>query len=96
MRSCPRGQTSILERQQPIYVSDGGKEPSARLAKFGDAWLANSLPPAGSEPLITEMQSLGVKRVLLNLPTLPEAKTLRKLTGPLGWPGRSRTADTPG
>lgn len=55
MRSCHRGQTSILERQ-PVYVGDGGKEPFSRLADFSGAWLANSLLPAESKPLITEMQ----------------------------------------
>jgi probable F420-dependent oxidoreductase len=87
----------------PIYVG-GGKGAFARIAEFGDAWLANGLPPGKLEPMIGELREvagrdvsvsvfnassepedlqayaqLGVERVLLGLPTLPEGETLTQL-----------------
>ena len=87
----------------PIYVG-GGRRAFARIAEFGDAWLANGLPPgklgallgelkdaaerdvpvtvfnASSEPEDLEAYArLGVERVLLGLPTLPEGETLNHL-----------------
>jgi probable F420-dependent oxidoreductase len=87
----------------PIYIG-GGKGAFARIAEFGDAWLANGLPPGKLEPMISELREvagrdvlvsvfnassepedlqayaqLGVERVLLGLPTLPEGETLTQL-----------------
>ena len=87
----------------PIYVG-GGRRAFDRIAEFGDAWLANGLPPgelgallgelkeaaerdvpvtvfnASSEPEDLEAYArLGVERVLLGLPTLPEDETLDHL-----------------
>jgi probable F420-dependent oxidoreductase len=84
----------------PIYVG-GGKRAFDRIARFGDAWLANGLPPGKLEPMIGELREaagrdvpvsvfnasgepedldayerMGVERVLLSLPTLPEGETL--------------------
>jgi alkanesulfonate monooxygenase SsuD/methylene tetrahydromethanopterin reductase-like flavin-dependent oxidoreductase (luciferase family) len=87
----------------PIYVG-GGRRAFERIARFGDAWLANGLPPGKLEPMLKELREvagsdvpvsvfnassdpedleayaqLGVERVLLGLPTLPESETLRQL-----------------
>ena len=87
----------------PIYVG-GGRGAFARVAQFGDAWLANGLPPEELEPMLgglrevagrdvpttvfnassdledlQEYRRLGVERVLLGLPTLPESETLQEL-----------------
>jgi probable F420-dependent oxidoreductase len=87
----------------PIYVG-GGKAAFGRVAAFGDAWLANGLPPGKLGPMMDELREtagrevpvsvfnasgepddleayarLGVERVLLGLPTLPEEETLEKL-----------------
>jgi alkanesulfonate monooxygenase SsuD/methylene tetrahydromethanopterin reductase-like flavin-dependent oxidoreductase (luciferase family) len=87
----------------PIYVG-GGSRAFARIAEFGDAWLANGLPPGKLEPLLGELREtaerdvpvtvfnasgepedleayaqLGVERILLGLPTLPEGETLDHL-----------------
>jgi probable F420-dependent oxidoreductase len=87
----------------PIYVG-GGSRAFKRVAQFGDAWLANGLPPDKLEPMMGELREaagrdvpasvfnassepedlkayaqLGVERVLLGLPTLPESETLKQL-----------------
>lgn len=87
----------------PIYVG-GGSRAFDRIAEFGNAWLANGLPPdklesmlnplkettgrdvpvtvfnASSEPEDLEAYArLGVERVLLGLPTLPESETSDRL-----------------
>jgi probable F420-dependent oxidoreductase len=87
----------------PIYVG-GGSRAFERIAQFGDAWLANGLPPGKLESLLSELREtagrdvpvtvfnasgepedleayarLGVERVLLGLPTLPEGETLKQL-----------------
>jgi probable F420-dependent oxidoreductase len=87
----------------PIYVG-GGSQAFQRIAQFGDAWLANGLPPGELEPMMGELREvakrdvpvtvfnassepedleayarLGVDRVLLGLPTLPEGETLEYL-----------------
>ncbi len=87
----------------PIYVG-GGSPAFERVAEFGDAWLANGLPPGKLEPMIGQLRALagrdvpvtvfnasgepddlrayarlGVERVLLDLPTLPESETLERL-----------------
>jgi len=87
----------------PIYVG-GGRRAFERVAQFGDAWLANGLPPDKLEPMMGELREaagrdvpasvfnasgepkdleayarLGVERVLLGLPTLPESETLDHL-----------------
>jgi alkanesulfonate monooxygenase SsuD/methylene tetrahydromethanopterin reductase-like flavin-dependent oxidoreductase (luciferase family) len=87
----------------PIYVG-GGSRAFERVAAFGDAWLANGLPPGKVEPMLVELRDvagrevpvsvfnassepedveayarLGVERVLLGLPTLPEGETLKQL-----------------
>ena len=87
----------------PIYVG-GGSRAFERVTRFGDAWLANGLPPHKLEPMLGELREaagrdapvsvfnasgepedleayarLGVERVLLGLPTLPEGETLDHL-----------------
>ncbi len=87
----------------PIYVG-GGSRAFDRIARFGDAWLANGLPPGKLKPMLHELgevagrdvpvtvfnassepedletyKQLDVERVLLGLPTLPEAETLDHL-----------------
>jgi probable F420-dependent oxidoreductase len=87
----------------PIYVG-GGRGAFERVAQFGDAWLANGLPPDKLEPMLgglrevagrevpttvfnassalkdlEEYRRLGVERVLLDLPTLPESESLQQL-----------------
>ena len=87
----------------PIYVG-GGRGAFERIVQFGDAWLANGLPPDKLEPMLgglrevagrdvpttvfnassdlkdlEEYRRLGVERVLLGLPTLPESETLKQL-----------------
>ena len=87
----------------PIYVG-GGNRAFTRIALFGDAWLANGLPPDKLEPMLGELREvagrdvpvtvfnassdpgdleayagLGVERLLLSLPTLPESETLNQL-----------------
>jgi probable F420-dependent oxidoreductase len=39
----------------PIYVG-GGSRAFDRIAQFGDAWLANGLPPGKLEPLLDELK----------------------------------------
>jgi probable F420-dependent oxidoreductase len=90
----------VQKPHPPIYVG-GGSRAFARIAEFGDAWLANGLPPDKLEPMLDELREaagrdvpvtefnassnpedlkayagLGVERVLLSLPTLPESETL--------------------
>jgi alkanesulfonate monooxygenase SsuD/methylene tetrahydromethanopterin reductase-like flavin-dependent oxidoreductase (luciferase family) len=87
----------------PIYIG-GGSRAFERVASFGDAWLANGLPPGKLEPMMVELREvagrevpvtvfnassepedleayarLGVERVLLGLPTLPDGETLDHL-----------------
>jgi probable F420-dependent oxidoreductase len=87
----------------PIYVG-GGSRAFGRIAEFGDAWLANGLPPDKLEPMLGELREvagrdvpvtvfnassapedleayarLGVERLLLSMPTLPESETLNQL-----------------
>ena len=93
----------VQEPYPPIYVG-GGRGAFERVAQFGDAWLANGLPPDKLEPMLgglrevaerdvpitvfnassdlkdlEEYRRLGVERVLLSLPTLPESETLQQL-----------------
>ena len=93
----------VQEPYPPIYVG-GGRRAFERVAQFGDAWLANGLPPDKLEPMLgglrevaerdvpatvfnassdlkdlEEYRRLGVERVLLGLPTLPESETLQQL-----------------
>jgi probable F420-dependent oxidoreductase len=95
----------VQQPHVPIYVG-GGKAAFGRVAAFGDAWLANGLPPGKLGPMMDELREvagrdvpvcvfnasgepddleayarLGVERVLLGLPTLPEDETLEKLDG---------------
>jgi probable F420-dependent oxidoreductase len=87
----------------PIYIG-GGSQAFDRIAEFGDAWLANGLPPDKLEPMLGKLREmagrnvpvtvfnassepedlkayarLGVERLLLSLPTLPESETLNQL-----------------
>ncbi len=93
----------VQKPHPPIYVG-GGKRAFDRIAKLGDAWLPNRMPPGKLEPMLEELREvagrnlpvtvygasrepedleayarLGVERVLLNLPTLPEGETLNHL-----------------
>ena len=87
----------------PIYVG-GGSPAFERIARLGDAWLANGLPPGKLEPMMGELREvagrdvpvsvfnastepedlqayarLGVERVLLGLPTLPNGEAFDHL-----------------
>jgi probable F420-dependent oxidoreductase len=87
----------------PIYVG-GGSRAFARIAQYGDAWLANGLAPGELEPMMDQLREvaerdvpvtvfnassepedlqayaqLGVERILLGLPTLPEDETFDHL-----------------
>ena len=93
----------VQEPYPPIYVG-GGRPAFDRIARLGDAWLANGLPPDKLGPMLGELREvagrdvpvsvfnassepedlesyarLGVERVLLPLPTLPESETLEHL-----------------
>jgi probable F420-dependent oxidoreductase len=93
----------VQQPHPPIYVG-GGPGAFSRVAEFGDAWLANSLPADKLKPMIEQVRStagrdvpvtvyavpdtpeviedytaLDVERVLLYLPTEPEAATLTRL-----------------
>ena len=92
----------VQKPHPPVFVG-GGSPAFPRIAEYGDAWLANGLPPDDLEPLLGELRGtagdvpvtvfgasgepeslgayerLGVERVLLNLPTLPENETLDRL-----------------
>src|ERR671920_147185 len=92
----------LQEPYPPIYVG-GGRRAFERVAQFGDAWLANGLPPGKLEPMLGELREvagrdvpvsvfnassepedleayarLGVERILLSLPTLPQSETLNQ------------------
>ena len=98
----------------PIYVG-GGRPAFERIAQFGDAWLANGLPPDELGPMMAELREvagrdvpvtvfnasgepedleayaqLGVERVLLALPTLPEGESLDHLDTLAGVAAASR------
>ena len=87
----------------PIYVG-GGSRAFERVVRFGDAWLANGLPPDKLAPMMDELREvagrdvpvsvfnasnkpedletyrrLGIERILLGLPTLPEREALDHL-----------------
>ena len=93
----------VQEPYPPIYVG-GGSRAFERVKRFGDAWLANGLPPDKVESLLGELRDvagrdvpvtvfnassepadleayaqLGVERVLINLPTVPEDESLTQL-----------------
>ena len=46
----------------PIYVG-GGRRAFDRIAEFGDAWLANGLPPGKLEPLMGELEEAAERDV---------------------------------
>jgi probable F420-dependent oxidoreductase len=46
----------------PIYVG-GGRRAFERIAKFGDAWLANGLPPNKLEPMMGELREVAGRDV---------------------------------
>ena len=46
----------------PIYVG-GGSRALDRIAKFGDAWLANGLPPDKLEPMLGELREVAERDV---------------------------------
>jgi len=46
----------------PIYVG-GGSRAFDRIAEFGDAWLANGLPPGKLEPLLDELRVIAGREV---------------------------------
>jgi probable F420-dependent oxidoreductase len=58
----------------PIYVG-GGRRAFERIAKFGDAWLANGLPPDKLEPMMGELREVAGRDVALsvfNASSVPE------------------------
>jgi alkanesulfonate monooxygenase SsuD/methylene tetrahydromethanopterin reductase-like flavin-dependent oxidoreductase (luciferase family) len=46
----------------PIYVG-GGRRAIERIAIFGDAWLANGLPPDRLEPMLGELREVAGRDV---------------------------------
>ena len=46
----------------PIYVG-GGRRAIARIAQFGDAWLANGLPPDKLQPMMGELREVARRDV---------------------------------
>jgi probable F420-dependent oxidoreductase len=46
----------------PIYVG-GGSRAFDRIAQFGDAWLANGLPPGKLEPMLGELREVAGRNV---------------------------------
>ena len=46
----------------PIYVG-GGSRSFERIARFGDAWLANGLPPGKLEPMLKELREVAGRDV---------------------------------
>jgi probable F420-dependent oxidoreductase len=46
----------------PIYVG-GGKRAFERIARLGDAWLANGLPPGKLEPMMDELREAAGREV---------------------------------
>ncbi len=46
----------------PIYVG-GGSRAFERIAQFGDAWLANGLPPGTLEPMLGELREVAGRDV---------------------------------
>jgi probable F420-dependent oxidoreductase len=46
----------------PIYVG-GGSRAFERIARFGDAWLANGLPPGKLEPMLKELREVAGRDV---------------------------------
>src|ERR687894_1910297 len=58
----------------PIYVG-GGRRAFERIAQFGDAWLANGLPPDKLEPMMGELREVAGRDVpvsVFNASTEPE------------------------
>ena len=58
----------------PIYVG-GGRSAFERIAQFGDAWLANGLPPDKLEPMLGELREVagrGVPVSVFNASSAPE------------------------
>ena len=58
----------------PIYVG-GGRRAFERIAQFGDAWLANGLPPDELEPMMGELREVAGRDVavsVFNASSVPE------------------------
>jgi probable F420-dependent oxidoreductase len=58
----------------PIYVG-GGSRAFGRIAEFGDAWLANGLPPDKLEPMLGELREVAGRDVpvtVFNASSAPE------------------------
>ena len=58
----------------PIYVG-GGRRAFKRIAQFGDAWLANGLPPDKLEPMMGELREVAGRDVavsVFNASSVPE------------------------
>ena len=52
----------VQEPYPPIYVG-GGSRAFDRIAQFGDAWLANGLPPGKLEPMLSELEEIAGRHV---------------------------------
>jgi probable F420-dependent oxidoreductase len=52
----------VQEPYPPIYVG-GGSRAFNRIAQFGDAWLANGLPPGKLEPMLSELGEIAGRPV---------------------------------
>jgi alkanesulfonate monooxygenase SsuD/methylene tetrahydromethanopterin reductase-like flavin-dependent oxidoreductase (luciferase family) len=50
----------------PIYVG-GGRRAFERIAQFGDAWLANGLPPDKLEPMLGEWREVAGRYVAVSV-----------------------------
>jgi probable F420-dependent oxidoreductase len=64
----------VQQPHPPIYVG-GGSRAFDRIAEFGDAWLANGLPPVKLEPLLSELRETAdtdVPVTVFNASTEPE------------------------
>jgi probable F420-dependent oxidoreductase len=62
----------VQQPHPPIYVG-GGRGAFPRVAEFGDAWLANSLPPEALGPQIEEMRAAAGRQVPVTVYAVPHA-----------------------
>jgi probable F420-dependent oxidoreductase len=51
----------------PIYVGGGSRRTFERVAEYGDAWLANGLPPQQLQPRLAELRQVAGREVPVTL-----------------------------
>jgi probable F420-dependent oxidoreductase len=51
----------------PIYVGGGSRRTFERVAEYGDAWLANGLPPRQLQPRLAELRQVAGREVPVTL-----------------------------